>query len=546
MEHLVELEEPETAAAAKTLRIGFLIGAGGFENWQLRVFDRVMAAQGLVLESFLVQPQTLRRQPVSPLLAPLARLERAVLAREPAYAPTSFNVDGHRFEQLDPTADADESYGERTARLVSDLGLDLVVRMTAVGLPDEAVRVLRFGEWSFSFSDERDGEVDWCGYEAVLRRAPSTALALFVRHGERAERTCISTSAFNTKISAARNAGFIKERAVTLLMRELTRVADTDELAPVGEVPPPAPLGTPPSGRDLLHYTATLSSQLLARAGNVLHRKAGGGSAVWTLFTGQGDIVNFDPAHAVEIRPDKDEIRADPFLLEHDGECYLFYEAYANGATKAHIAVGRIVDDRLERLGVALERDHHLSYPFVFHHEGELFMMPETHQARRLEIWRCVEFPLKWELYSTALHGLSVADSILTRYKDRWWLFTNLSDYHAYEDHCSELHVFEVDGPSLTRVVPHKRNPIVLGSTTARNGGRIFEKNGRLFRPSQRNENGIYGYGLNIMLVEQLDSESYRERCVRTILPDFKEKLIGCHHFDAAAGRYVVDALLDS
>lgn len=543
MEQFVRSEEQEAPASTK-LRIGFLIGAGGLENWQLRVFDRVLASQDLLLEVCLVQPQTISWQPISPWLGRLARLERAVLAREPAYVPVNFRASAHRFEQLPSLEDSDDDYGERAAQIVSELGLDLVVRMTSVGLPDEAVRLLRFGEWSFSFSDESDGGVDWFGYEAVLRRAPSIPLALSVRHGNSAKRTCISTSSFNIKFSAARNAGFVKERAVTLLMRELERVAETGRLVPDTEISSDIPTGPPPSGIDLLRYSAALSSQLLSRAGNALHRKMGGGSAVWTLFTGQGDIADFDPGHAAEIRPDKDEIRADPFLLEHDGDCYLFYEAYANGASKAHIAVGRIVGDRLERLGVALECDHHLSYPFVFRDGDDLFMMPETHRARRLEIWRCVEFPLKWELYSTALHGLSAADSILTRYMDRWWLFTNLSDFHAYEDHCSELHVFEVDGPQLKKVVPHKRNPIVLGSTTARNAGRIFEQDGRLYRPSQRNENGVYGYGLNIMLVEELDSENYRERCVRTILPDFKPRLIGCHHFDAAAGRYVVDAQL--
>lgn len=534
------------SAAAAKLRIGFLIGARSFENWQLRVFDRIVAAPDLVLESFLVHPQPFRRVPISPLLSPLTRLERVMLAREPAYGCSNFSEDAHRFEQLPLAADSDSGDGERAARLVSDLGLDLVVRMTSVGLPDEAIRALPFGEWSFSFCDECNDVADWFGYDSVVRRAASTALTLFARHGDSLETTCISTSTFSTKFSAARNAGFIKERAVTLVMRELERVAETGELAAMGELSPPAPPPAPPNSIDLLRYGVALSRQLLLRGANALHRKTGGGSAVWTLCTGHGDIEDFDPGRSVEIAPDKDEIRADPFLLEHNGEYYLFYEAYADGDAKAHIAVSRMVGDRLERLGIALNRDYHLSYPFVFRDGRDLFMMPETHQARQLEIWRCVEFPLKWELYSTALHGLSPADSILTRYRDRWWLFTNLSDFHAYEDHCSELHIFEVDGPSLHQVVPHKRNPVVLGSTTARNAGRIFEQNGRLYRPSQRNEHGIYGYGLNIMLIEQLDGARYRERCVRTILPDFKPKLAGCHHFDAAAGRYVLDALLGS
>lgn len=541
----VTTQENSGPAAPGPLRIGFLVGPSGvFENWEQRVFDRVMAAPGLVLAGFLVHPRPFRPQPISPVFRSLARLERAMLAREPAYVSSHFSPNGQRFEHLPPAVDLDSSDAERTVRLVSDLGLDLVMRLTGVGLPDEAVRALPFGEWSLSFSDERSETADWFGYDSVVHHAPSSALVLNARYGAAPEIQRLATSAFNTKFSAQRNAGFIKERAVTLLMRELVRVAETGKLDAMPKPSQPTVPRPPPSGRNLLGYCGSLSGELLFRAGKALYRKMGGGSAVWTLCTGCGDIENFDPRQSVEIVPDRDEIRADPFLLQHDGGCYLFYEAYASGDAKAHIAVARLVGDRLERLGVALKRDYHLSYPFVFRHGRELFMMPETSQARRLEIWRCVEFPLKWELHSTALHGLSPADSVLTRYRDRWWLFTNLSDFHAYEDHCSELHVFEVDGPGLSWVVPHRRNPVVLDSTTARNAGRMFERNGRLYRPSQRNENGIYGYGLNIMLIEQLDRENYRERCVRTINPDFKPKLIGCHHFDAAGDRYILDARL--
>lgn len=545
METVATPRDKRRPARTDPLRIGFLVGPSrGFENWELRVFDRVTAAPGLALAGFLVHPRPFRHQSISPLFGPLARLEQAILAREPAYVCTRFDASRQRFELLPPAVDFDNSDAERTARLLSDLGLDLVVRLTAVGLPDEAVRALPFGEWSLSLSDERNNTADWFGYDSVVRRAPSCLLSLNVRHGDGPETQCMASSAFSIKFSAARNAGFIKERAVTLLLRELSRVADTGNLGAIAAVPEAGHPPTPPSSADLLRYVGALSGQLLFRTGKALHRKLGGGSAVWTLCTGKGDIENFEPWQSVEIAPDRDEIRADPFMLQHDGKYYLFYEAYANGDAKAHIAVARMDGAKLERLGVALERDYHLSYPFVFRHGQDLFMMPETNQARRLEIWRCVEFPLKWELHATALHGLSPADSVLTRYRDRWWLFTNLSDFHAYEDHCSELHVFEVDGPNLSWVLPHRHNPVVLGSTTARNAGRMFERNGRLYRPSQRNEYGIYGYGLNIMLVEQLDRKNYREQCVRTIVPDFKPKLIGCHHFDAAGDRYILDARL--
>jgi hypothetical protein len=37
---------------------------------------------------------------------------------------------------------------------------------------------------------------------------------------------------------------------------------------------------------------------------------------------------------------------------------------------------------------VAVERDHHLSYPFVFSHDGAVYMIPETSAANRVELLR--------------------------------------------------------------------------------------------------------------------------------------------------------------
>lgn len=536
---------PVPGGAFRPLRIGVLASKKrGFDNWQLRVFDRIISDPRFELAGFLVATsEKSEKASQSPLLSLASRLERVALARQPAFIPAHFDPDRQRFEDVDLGADGEA--GKRLVQSVEEMDLDLVISLLPQGLPDTAVRLLPLGEWHLSFTAETSGAADWYGYASVIGARPSTPLRIEVRRGDPLRTVCLATSSFNTKFSAVRNADFVKERAVTLLMRELGR--SLDERGP--EIPAetnaevaPEPQ---PRDRDLLAYGLQLSSALLGRAGKALKSRMGGGSAVWTLYAGRGTIDDFDPRQAIEIEPDDDEIRADPFLLEHEGECYLFYEAYAQGQNRAHIAVSRFVGDRLERLGIALQSEHHLSYPFVFRHDGDVFMMPETNQARRIEVWRCVEFPLKWELYSTALEGQSAADSSLTWIDGKWWLFTNLSDFHAYEDHCSELHVFEVDGPALKRIVPHRRNPVVIDSTLARNAGRMFERNGKLYRPSQRNEYGVYGYGLNIMEIDQLDLDNYRERCIRTIVPDFKPGLYGCHHFDAAGGRYIIDARRD-
>lgn len=529
-------------AAHRPLKVAVLAKSRDrLEAWQLMVLDRLASEPLFDLASIIVH-QTAPKVRVPKLFALEARLERRFLTHETPYLPKSFSPETQRFDDMGSRDLEMAESQDILRRLMQDLEVDIVIRMTPSGLPSGVSDALPFGEWALSCSDQVSDNVDWFAYRGTISKAASVELLLYKSGAPDGSVDVIASSFFNTKTSAARVAASIKERGVTLLIRELRRVAETRQLHVIARRPIPAI--PPPSASDLGRYVATLAGDLAARCIKMLRKKLHSGSSVWALYTGGGHIEDFDPQQSVEIPPTMNEIKADPFLFEHENECYLFCEAYADGQKNAHIAVGRFRGDKLEHLGIALRCEHHLSYPFVFRDGEDIFMMPERHQSRQIQIWRCVEFPLKWELYSTALEGRSAADSVLMRHGGKWWLFTNLSDFHDYEDHCSELYVFEVDGPKLERVTPHRHNPVVIDSTLARNAGRMFERGGRLYRPSQRNAYGIYGYGLNIMEIDELSLDSYSERCIRTITPDFKKGLLGCHHFDEAANRYVLDARL--
>ncbi|SCB38469.1 hypothetical protein GA0061102_102833 [Rhizobium miluonense] len=542
----MSLNEVKGAAAmnkTKPLRVGVLIArARALENWELMILDRIIAAPWLELAAVFTHSHAFGEGKVSKLLSWGARLEASALARQPAYCPKHFDSRHHFIDIYDADSHKTCTADNITAASLRRLKLDLVIRMIPKSMADDAIAALPFGEWAFNLSDQRSADMAWFGYAEVLARASTADLVLYAKCGSEADRLEIARAAFNIKPSAARLSAFVRERSVTLLLRELARLADNRRFTPSAFVDPVG--AHAPSLGNLLRYGSIVAGSISRKAFRSVTTKLRASPAIWTLYTGRGHIGDFDPSSAVEIPPAGNSIKADPFLFQHQGQCYLFYEAYSRSDRKAHIAVGRFDGNALIQVGVALERPYHLSYPFIFRDGDEIFMIPETHHARRLEVWRCCEFPLKWELHATAFEGQSPADSVLIRHGGKWWLFTNLSDFHAYEDHCSELYLFEVDGPALKDIKPHKRNPVVIGSTDARGAGRIFEHEGRLLRPSQNNTHGIYGYGLNIMEIEKLTVDDYRERRIRTITPSFKAGLHGCHHFDATDGRYILDARL--
>ena len=525
------------------LRIAVLVGRDkGLECWELQLLDRLLADPRFELIALLVHPRA-RAKPTTALFGMVAGLDRRLFARLPPYSPTYFTDIRERVERVRLTDSKAGGRADLPRGVLERLRLDLVLRTIPEGLPDETVAALPFGEWAPNVADFQSGRAEWCGFSEVASNAATVNLSIYARRGQNRAAEEIDSASFNPKFSAARSAAFLKEKSVFLIMRELRRLADTRRL---DAKPKTAASTSPPRNAEVGRYIAGFARAAARRLRKEILKKAGWDAAVWTLYAGEGTIEDFEPGESTELPPARNSIKADPFLFHHNGQCYVFYENYALGDTKAHIAVGKLKHGSIVPLGEAIRSDVHLSFPFVFRSGGEIYLMPETHQHRRIEIWRCVKFPLEWELHATAMEGCSAADSTLFRHRNKWWLLTNLSDHHAFEDHCSELYAFEVDGPSLSRIEPHRRNPVVIGSNVARNAGRVFFRHGRLFRPSQNNAYGIYGYGLNIMEIEELTRETYRERCIRTIRPDFKPGLIGCHHFDASGGRYILDARLNS
>ncbi|NOX40218.1 MAG: hypothetical protein GXP05_06810 [Alphaproteobacteria bacterium] len=347
----------------------------------------------------------------------------------------------------------------------------------------------------------------------------------------------IASTEYGTKFLAMRNTAFVREKSVQLIERELARIS-------IGGTQTAAPLTTQapivPRMADILRYWQRVGRELLKRGRNAIRERRGQRPGMFEIRVGYGSPLDFDPATATPVNlPDK-SFGADPFLFRYTDELYLFFEEFDYVRGLGHLSVGRVIGTEVEVIGPALKTEYHLSYPFIFCHEGEVLMMPETHQSGQLEIWRATEFPMNWELKTTALEGVALADSVLLQHAAQWWLFTNISN-DSFGDMCSELHLFQVDGPELNQLTPHPLNPVVINSTTARGGGRVFQHDGKLLRASQNNSAGTYGYGLNIMEITTLNMTEYRERIVRRITPDFESGLIGCHHIDFDKEVFAID-----
>ena len=262
----------------------------------------------------------------------------------------------------------------------------------------------------------------------------------------------------------------------------------------------------------------------------------------WTIFIGEGDFSPSTLSKLTPVTPRKKEFWADPFIFHYDNNYYIFFESLSYSSNRGKICCGRIVDKDLVEIRDVLNLDYHLSFPNIFEEDNEIYLMPETAENKRLEIYKCIGFPDKWELYSTAFEGEEVYDPVLhTDENGHRWLFINKRPSANSEEN-NELHIYQVDSIELKEIKPHSQNPVIIDSRIARNGGAIFRKDGKLYRPSQANIDGIYGRALNMNSIDKLTMDDYHETRISTIYPDFHKGLMSTHHFHQLNHLFVIDA----
>jgi hypothetical protein len=251
-----------------------------------------------------------------------------------------------------------------------------------------------------------------------------------------------------------------------------------------------------------------------------------------------GDLRNF---HVV--MPPKDRFWADPFPVEHGGRHYIFFEELLFARGRAHISVIEVDSaGRCSRPVTVLQRDYHLSYPFLIEDRGQLYMVPETGKNGTVEVYRCVSFPDRWKLEKVLLHGVCSADATFHRAEDgRWWMFVSLFPGESrFVEGGDELHIYHADD-FLGPYKPHAGNPVNSDVRNARPAGRLYTRNGVLYRPSQIGV-PIYGAGISINQVLKLTPEEFIEKEVEQVHPQHPKNVVGMHTLNSAGRLTVVDA----
>ena len=195
---------------------------------------------------------------------------------------------------------------------------------------------------------------------------------------------------------------------------------------------------------------------------------------------------------------------ADPLLYEDDnGKRWLFCEAFNMAENRGDIAVAEFDEnDHLLPPRVVLKENFHLSFPTVFDCNAELWMPPEASETNALILYRCVEFPGKWEQAAGFPVGRPLCDAIVmertgteltllcSEIKPENGLYTRYRRYFLGKNGGAEGET--AGGFTLTEDEPFNLQHREYGLGN-RNAGPLFRRNGQTVRPAQVSTRVDYG-----------------------------------------------------
>jgi hypothetical protein len=199
---------------------------------------------------------------------------------------------------------------------------------------------------------------------------------------------------------------------------------------------------------------------------------------------------------------------ADPFLLHEHNTWYLFFEVMNGRAGKGEIGLAISEDGLSWRYQeIVLAEPFHLSYPYVFKIMNDYFMIPESHQAGSIRLYKALEFPARWSFVGALLEGPYFADASVFRHGGKWWLFADTSP-GINHDTLRLYYADDLMGPWLE----HCKSPIIAGDArNARPAGRVLVESDRIVRYTQ-NCVPYYGTEVRAFEITKLTTADYHER----------------------------------
>lgn len=533
------LSESRDRALPRRLRFGIVCQGTTLRAWEAECVSALIELPGVEPALVIVDPRARAARPRPPR-GLLGSLFRAVADR-PTGALRRIGLDSllPRVPRLaSPASPGGGNRGpvdtpDRAGIARHDLDFVLVF---APGDVDRGILELpRHGAWAFRHGASTGAP----GFLEILDRDPVTEVALVnLTPGDGADvllrRGFVPTYDTSYRLNRDRivRDGVLWPAQVCLDLLEGREPAPPSGAAAASA----APVGSPPGSLETLAFLVRL-------AGNVVRRlwKAVARTDRWHVGWVERPIAEVLerglPERAEWLPPPAaGRYLADPFGRWIDGRLHVLFEEYDFRTLRGRIAHAVVGGDSTETGRPAFAAPHHLSYPFLLERGGEVYCAPESHEARRVDLFRLDDFPSGWRRVATLLEGVAAVDATIFPHDDLWWILA--TDRDDGPDH--KLLAWYADD-LLGPYRPHRGNPVKLDPRSARPAGTPFVHAGTLYRPAQ-DCSSSYGRQVVVNRVVRLGPTEFEEEAVRVVEPPAGRWPDGLHTLSAAGPWTLIDA----
>ncbi|MER8693366.1 hypothetical protein NKI77_28990 [Mesorhizobium opportunistum] len=282
----------------------------------------------------------------------------------------------------------------------------------------------------------------------------------------------------------------------------------------------------------LARATGTVASKVIGRLDELAR-----GGRMWGIgwrFDESASLLDKGEAAFRVFTGNTDSYLADPFPFRHQGQDFIFVEQYLYSKNRGCIAVVPVNrDGTAGECRIVVEEPHHLSYPFVFKQNGQIWMIPESGAARNVCLYRAVEFPYRWTREACLMEGIEGYDTTPLWHEGGFWFFVSPRLWRSTSwDALSLYHAESLTG-SWT---PHPANPVLLDAKLSRPAGAVIRHGGRTLRPVQDCARG-YGGAVTFCQIEALSELKFAQTPIGRIWSG----ALGCHTYNRRSGLEVID-----
>lgn len=530
------------------LRIGVLLDSDEVEGWQHQILE-FLAAADFIAEVAAIRfksesPSRHRRRDFASIaFRILQRFERLKLARIPPFSDAMARCSVAPFvaralwiKPIWSRTGVSWSLSEADLETVLNQDFDVLLNMSSGVIRGEVLHSCRHGILSLHCGDNRRYRGLPPGFWEVFEKRRISEYVVQVLGEELDGGAIVARGTVTTQTYFIRNQYHLFMQSAMRLCAVLRHLGTEGSLpSPEASLPYSFALRTNPRLWQVLSYAIGQSRRLFGR----LKQRILGYKGRWSVALCDSPWQRAVLWRAREIQPAHGTWIADPFIVDFAGRTLCFVEEFVLESQRGRIAVFQVDENVSTRLGVAIEEDYHMSFPYIFENNGVLYMSPETLESEQIRLYRCLGDPLSWTLHAILVDNVRAVDPVVINTGESWLLLANVDETGANDFGCG-VWAYESQSLGTSNWSPLKSNPIWSSGDALRNAGLIRSKSD-VYRVGQFADLGSYGTGFTVERLS-ISSDGVPGRTdVTTIVPEFWRDISGTHHLSSTDSMTAFD-----